>query len=684
MLPAVPNAPIAARRSHVRSIHGEQVEDPWFWLRERDDAEVRAYVEAENEYWNATMAPTAGLQEEFFQEFKNRIQETDMSVPVRKGSWWYLTRTFEGQNYPVHVRRTGRNDESSERVVVDENVLSDGHEYFELGMLDVSPSGDVVAYSTDTDGSEMYTIRFTDLPSGDQLPDVIDGAVYGSAWSLDSQVFFYCRPDDSWRQFQVWRHILGTDSAEDECIFEDLDEQYSVSLDLSRSGQFGVIHSASRSTHEAWVIDMAEPLAVPRVIARRSPGIEYSVDHQGDRFLITTNFEAPNFRLMECPIHETTTENWREVVGHSERVTFQGVDVFRDHFVALTRADGLPHLTAYFSNGAHRAFTFDDDVYDASPAENPEYDANSYRFRYSSMVTPDTLFEENLADGNREVLKRLPVLGHFDSADYRCAREWAVAPDGAHVPIGVMWHKHTPLDGTAPCVLYGYGSYETVVPDQFSTFRLSLVDRGVVFAIGHPRGGGEMGRQWWDDGKLENKINTFTDFAACAEFMAEAKYCDPSRIAIRGGSAGGLLVGATMALHPGMFRAVVGEVGFVDVINTMLDSSIPLTAGEWEEWGNPANEPDYHWMKKYSPYESVEAGEFPSIYLTAGFNDPRVQYWEPLKFVAKIRSLNSGNRPIILRTEMGAGHGGPSGRYESWRDEARVFSFLLHELGIVE
>ncbi len=684
MLKPAPNAPVAAPHDHVRDIHGTSVNDPWFWLRQRDNPDVIFYVEAENTYWEATMAPAALLQERLFQEFKSRIQETDMSVPVRKGNWWYLTRTVEGCNYPVHVRRSSRDDETSERVIVDENVLSDGHEYFEMGILDVSPDSNVAAYSADTDGSEMYTLRFRDLTTGDELADVIEGVVYGSAWSKDSQVFFYTRPDDVWRQFQVWRHVLGTPPDHDECVFQEDDQQFELSLDATRSGDFAIIHSGSRSTHEVHVVDLAKPLESPRCISERTAGVEYSVDHQQGRFLIATNLAAPNFRLMECPIADTRMDAWVEVLPHRADVKLQGVDCFETHFVAVERASGLPRLSVHFLDGSDRLIEFDDDVYDVSSDSNPEYGATTYRYRYSSMITPDTLFEEDVATGSRETLKRMPVLGDFDPATYQCRREWAVAHDGERVPIGVMWHKDTPLDGTAPCLLYGYGSYETIIPDQFSTFRLSLVDRGVVFAVGHPRGGGEMGRRWWDDGKLENKINTFTDFAACADHLAANRYCDPARVAIRGASAGGLLVGATMALHPGKFRAVVGEVPFVDVINTMLDATIPLTTGEWEEWGNPANEPDYHWMQRYNPYENVRKGPFPSIYLTAGLNDPRVQYWEPLKFIAKIRSLNTSEYPVILRTEMGAGHGGPSGRYDSWRDEARVFSFLLHELGIVD
>ncbi|MGE0879029.1 MAG: S9 family peptidase [Acidimicrobiia bacterium] len=664
--------------------------DPWAWLRNREDPDTIAYLEAENTYADTWFdAPDiAALRGTLFDEIKSRTLETDLSVPVKKGPWWYYSRTVEGLDYGIHCRRSGR-DAGDEIVLLDENELAEGNDYHALGVFNISFDHRRIAYSTDHDGSEIYTMRIRELVEDGEgtttavdLPDLIDQTYYGCAWSADGNHVFYTVPDDAMRPYQVWRHEIGT-AQSDILVYEENDPSFNVSVGNTRSQAYILIEIASLTTSETWFIPTASPTDPPRCIERRHADVEYDVDHRGDEFVIVTNLDAPDFRVVTAPISWPSRTNWQEIITHVPGRRITSVQAFADHLVMSAWEDATPTITVLRDGIDPYRLRFDDPVHSAGPAGNAEFETSLLRFHYQSLTTPPSIFEEDLTTGARELLKQQPVLGDFDATRYVGSREWATAPDGTKVPISVVRHRDTALDGTAPLVLYGYGSYEASMAPWFSIARLSLLDRGVVFAVGHIRGGGELGRNWYLNGKMLNKRNTFTDFIACAEHLVAARIGAPDRVAIRGGSAGGLLVGASMAMAPEHFAAVVAEVPFVDVVNTMLDETLPLTVIEWEEWGNP-NDPTYHdYIASYSPYENVPTTARPAMYVTAGLNDPRVSYHEPAKWVAKLRALSPDDNVLLFRTELGAGHGGPSGRYDEWRDEARVLSFILRSLRVV-
>jgi oligopeptidase B len=668
--------------------HGDVRVDPYYWLRDRDDPEVIAHLKAENEYAAEVMAPTQALQDEIFSEIRGRVQETDVSPPARKGPWEYFSRTFEGSQYALHGRRpAGAPEGTDESVLVDENVLADGLDYFSLGGLTITPDQTHLAYSFDDDGGELHTLRFRDLATGADLPDVIDGVYYGLAWANDNRTIFYVRPDDAMRPYQVWRHTLGT--PDDALVYEEPDERFFVSVGRARSGHAIVLSSDSKITSEARLLDPDDPAAGPCVVEPRTDDLEYDVEHHiaadgTEQLFILTNADgATNFKLVRAPVASPGRSSWTEVVPHRDDVKLDGVDVFRDFLVLSERTNGLEQLRVLgiTDPSLDRVLTMDDPAYSTWVGDNLEFDTPVFRLGYTSLVSPTSAFDEDARTGERWLVKRTPVLGGFDPDDYTSARLWATAPDGTQVPMSVVHRKDTPVDGTAPAILYGYGSYESSVDPTFSTIRLSLLDRGFVFAIAHIRGGGELGRPWYEHGKLRAKRNTFTDFIACAEHLCASRYTSPARLGIRGGSAGGLLMGAVTNMRPDLFRAVVADVPFVDVVTTMQDVELPLTVTEWEEWGNPLDDPDdYMYMKSYSPYDNVVAQDYPALFVTAGLNDPRVSYWEPAKWVAKLRALRTNDRTLLLKTEMGAGHGGPSGRYDVWRDEAMTLAFLIHEL----
>ena len=572
-------------------------------------------------------------------------------------------------------------DRPSEVTLLDENAEAEGHDYFALGAFDVSPSGRLLAWSTDVDGDEIYTLRVRDLDAGDDLTDTIERTYYGTAWSADERHLFYVVPDDAMRPFQVWRHELGTAQADDVLVLQEDDERFYVGLELSRSEEIVFISIDSKTSSETWFLRATEPSAAPTLVEARSPDHEYSVDHQGDRFLILTNDGALDFRVVAAPVGQPGRAGWREVVAHSPGQRIASLDAFDGFFVLHEWHDATPRLRIVFDNGQERVPAFDEEIHSVDLSANPEYATTTLRFEYESLVTPRAVFEEDVRSGDRRLLKQTPVLGRFDSADYDAVRTWAVAADGARVPVDVVHRRTTPLDGTAPAVLYGYGAYEHSMAPWFSIARLSLLDRGVVWALAHPRGGGELGRRWYEEGKLRHKRNSFTDLIAAAEHLEAAGLVKPGGVAIRGGSAGGLLVGAAMTMRPDLFAAVVAEVPFVDVVNTMLDPSLPLTVTEWEEWGDPRSPDDEAEMSSYTPYENVAAVDYPPLLVTAGLNDPRVSYHEPAKWVAKLRAVSTGNRSLLLKTELRAGHGGPSGRYRAWEEEAKVLAFLITVLG---
>jgi oligopeptidase B len=697
--------------------HGDRRSDDYFWLRDSDNPEVIEHLKAENAYMEAAIAHLTGLRERLFEEIKSRIEETDLSVPVKKGPWWYLTRTVEGLAYPIHCRLPvegpGREPGvppmpadrdlgepapwPDEQVLLDENKLAEGHEYLALGVLDVSPHHDVLAYATDTAGDERFSLRFRDLSTGEDLSDVIDDVSYGSAWASDNSTFFYVRADAAHRPYQVWKHRLGTETASDTRMFEEADERFHIGVRRSKDGQLVFVSSHSKLSSEVHALSADTPDQGFSVVEPRRDDIEYEVDHHRGFLLMLTSEDAPNFRLLASRAGEATSRQWVEVIAHRPECRLEGIEVFEDFLVCAERTEGMPRIrvheiTEQPDGGAWSGLLTEgwmvpvDEVPSASwIGPNPEPGSTMLRYEYSSMVTPRTVLDLDLRTREAVVRKRQRVLGGYDPDLYVSERLWATAPDATKVPISVLRRRDTPVDGSAPCLLYGYGAYEVSIDPVFSSVRLSLVDRGFVHAIAHVRGGGELGRHWYDDGKMLNKQHTFSDFISCARYLVDQRWTSAGRVVARGASAGGLTVGAVANQAPELFRAIDAHVPFVDCLTTMLDPTLPLTVTEWEEWGNPLEDLDvYNAMKSYAPYDNVRSGvRYPDILATAGLSDPRVGFWEPAKWVQKLRAASPGSR-ILLRTEMGAGHGGPSDRYESWKEEAMSVACILDSLGMAD
>ncbi|MDQ1534602.1 MAG: oligopeptidase [Actinomycetota bacterium] len=676
--------PRAPRSRHILRAHGEERVDDWYWLRERDNPDVRAYLEAENAFTDEIMRPTEDLQSRIYDEIASRVQQTDTSAPVPDGPFEYYHRTEEGRQYAIYCRRPRGG--GSEQVVLDLNLLAQEHSYLEVGDLEVDETHAIAAYTVDTTGGERYELRFRDLGRGVDLDDVVPDVYYGLAWADDSRTIFYLRPDAAMRPDSVWRHTLGTPAHDDVLVFRDNDERFDIVLSRARSGRYVLIHSVSRTTSEAWFVPTATPENDARVVAARREGVDYLVSHwtdgADDRFYIVTNADgAVNFKLVTAPVAEPGAERWTDVIAHREHVRIERVDAFAGHLVVSERADGGQRLRVRrVSDGAEHLIEQPEEAASVWLGSNPEFDTTSIRYGYSSLVTPTTDYDYEVETRERTLVKRQPVPG-FDPEQYVSRRLWAKASDGTEIPISVAHRHDLDLDGDVPVLLYGYGAYEASIDPTFRVTRLPLLDRGALFAIAHVRGGGEMGRPWYENGKLEHKANTFSDFIACAEFLVETNVTTPKRIVARGRSAGGLLMGAITNLRPDLFAAVVAEVPFVDVVTTMEDNTIPLTVGEWEEWGNPANESHYRAMLAYSPYDNVDAKAYPDLLVTAGFNDPRVQYWEPAKWVAKLRDTATSGQ-ILLHTDLGSGHGGPSGRYDAWHEEAFTLAFVISKLGL--
>ena len=702
--PSTTSPPRPSRRPSTRSFHGDVFVDPYAWLVDAADAETIPHLTAENAWTEASTADQADRRNEIFAEIRRRTQEDDTSVPVRDGAWWYHQRTEEGKSYAIHCRRpddgTGRawsDDPDAEQVVLDPNPLAADGEYLGLGVLDVSPDGNWLAYAIDRAGDERHDLRFRDLRTGDEPGETIAGVSYGFAWAADSATCWYTLQDDASRPDRVVRHRVGTDPAADVEVFRDDDERFHVQVAPSRSGDLAVISAGSAVTSESWLLDAHQPELEPQVVSVRQQGIEYSVAHHPVGLLVTSNHDdAEDFAVWRAPLDGTRVAprtEWDVVVPHSPGTRIAGVEAFAGHAIVHGRTGGLTALWVLDpATGERRQFKTDEPVGTIGPGANPTFDTDTYRFSYSSLTTPPSVIDEDLATGERVVRKRLPVLDGFDAARYESARDWAVADDGTRVPISLVWRPdRLPSAGPAPCVLYGYGAYEASMDPWFSIARLSLLDRGVIFAIAHVRGGGELGRHWYEDGKFGTKAHSFTDFVACARHLVDTGRTATDRLAARGGSAGGLLMGAVANLAPDLFRAVVAEVPFVDPLNTMLDPTLPLTVIEWEEWGDPLHDAEaYAWMKAYSPYENVAPladARYPAILATAGLNDPRVGFHEPAKWVAALRDQGHGtgsaddagadDRAVLLKVELGAGHGGPTGRYDAWRDEAFVLAFII-------
>jgi oligopeptidase B len=639
---------------------------------------VIRYLEAENAWTAAVMAHTQGLQDTLFEEIKGRIRQNDQSVPYRLDGYWYYTRFEEGRDYPIHARKRG-SLEAPEEILLDVNVLAQGHGYFAAAGVQVGPGTSILSYAADTMGRRIYTIRFRDLATGKDLPDEIQGSTPNVAWAMDGKTVFYTRQDPvTLRWHRIYRHTLGTDPARDALVYEERDSTFSVFVSLTKSRTFVVIGSNQTLSAEYRFVDAARPEGSFTVIQPRERNHEYDVDHIGDFWYIRTNLGARNFRLMRAPVSRPGKENWEEVVGHRDNVLLQGFELFRDYLVLAERERGLQRLRVRpWTGGEPHDVRFDEAAYVVFPTQNVELDTPVLRFSYSSLTTPASTYDYDMGTRQRTLLKREEVLGGFDPAAYEARRLYARAGDGTEVPVSLVYRRDLRRQGPQPLLLYGYGSYGSSTEPGFSAPRLSLLDRGFVFAIAHVRGGQELGRWWYEDGKLLRKRNTFTDFIAVAEHLVTEGWTIPGMVYAQGGSAGGLLMGAVVNLRPDLFHGVVAQVPFVDVVTTMLDASIPLTTSEYDEWGNPNDSTYYRYMLSYSPYDNVARTAYPHLLVTTGLHDSQVQYFEPAKWVARLRARKTDTRRLILKTNMQAGHGGASARTQRYRELAFVYAFLV-------
>ena len=675
-----PMPPSPAQHPTVLTKHGDSRIDPYFWLRQRANPEVIAYLEAENLFADAVMAPTARLQQRLYQEIVDRVEQTDTSPPTYLKGYWHYTRTVEGLDYEIYCRRKGSMD-APEEVELDGNELARGHDYFELGYVEHSPDENILAYAIDLTGNELHQVRFRDLSTGRDLPDVLDDVYYGSAWSADSKTFLYVRPDKAMRPYQVWRHELGTPISSDVLVLQEDEERFELGVELTKSERYIIFTSSSQITSESRYLRSDDPTGEPILIEARRHGVEYSVDDQEDLFLMLTNDGAHNFKLVAAPVDHPGREAWTDLVPEREGVRLNAIDVHINHVVIGQRSDGLQRLEVLNSRtGELHLVDQPDTTYTAYAGSNPVYESSVMRYFYTSLTAPWSSFDYDMDTRERTLVKEQPVRGGYNREDYITDRLWATSADGVRVPLSLVYRRDLALNGTNPTMLYGYGAYELPSDPMFDAARLSLLDRGFIYAIAHVRGGGEMGREWYEDGKFLTKTNTFDDFIACAAELIDRGYTSPRHLAIRGRSAGGLLIGAVLNARPDLFACAVAQVPFVDALTTMLDESIPLTVNEYEEWGDPNDPEFYDYMKSYSPYDNVRRVAYPAVLVTAGLNDPRVPYWEPAKWVAKLRSATLSSSPILLKTDLESGHSGPSGRYESWREEAFVSAFVVDQL----
>ena len=680
--PVAPVAPVARREPRIQTVHGETRIDDYFWLRDRGDPEVNAYLEAENQYTRAMMRHAEPLQDRLYQEMRARIKETDLSVPEPLDEYLYYTRTEAGGQYPIFCRRKGGLS-ASEEILLDQNPLAAGHPYFRVGVTEVSPDHRLLAYSADTSGGEEYTLFIKDLVTGDLLAESVPRTSLGVAWANDSRTLFYTVLNQARRPYRVYRHLVGTSPSADALVYHETDESFFLDVSRTRSRSYILLDISSHCTTEVRFLSAYRPEEPFRLVQARQAGVEYSVSHHGERFFITTNDAAPNFRLVEAPVYDPSKENWSPVLPYRPEVKLDGTDTFRSHLVVYEREAGLRQIRVLdlMSRQEHR-IAFPEPVYTVRAHGNREFNTTLLRFAYTSLVTPSSVIEYDLSERTWMVRKQTEVLGGYDPSLYRSERLFAKAPDGAVVPISLVYRASLQSAGGRPLLLNGYGAYGLSYDPAFSSNALSLLDRGFVVAIAHVRGGEELGRPWYEGGRLLNKRNTFTDFIAAAEHLLAAGYTTREQLAINGGSAGGLLIGAVTNLRPELFRVALAEVPFVDVVNTMLDATLPLTVIEYDEWGNPNDPQAYAYIRSYSPYDNIEAGAYPHMLITGGLNDPRVAYWEPAKYTAKLRAKKTDGNRLLLRTNMGAGHAGASGRYDFLREVAFKYAFLLDVLGM--
>lgn len=690
------SAPIAARRPVEHVLHGDRRVDEYAWLREKQNPGVIACLNAENAYTDAVMRPTLAFQEQLYQEMLSRIQQTDLSVPYRLRGYDYFTRTEEGKQYPVYCRKAM--PASTEEVLLELNQLAEGHSFLGLGVYEISDDNRLLAYSLDTTGFRQYSLHIKDLRTGAVLPFRAD-RVTSAAWAADSAALFYTVEDETTkRSYRLYRHVLPANSHA-ELIYEEPDERFRVSVERTRSGGFLLLVIASHTTSEVRFLPADRPGAAFQVVAPREDAHEYYVDHHPGAaneknrgvFYIRTNSGGRTFRLVEAPAGNPSRSNWREIISNRPEVMLARLDAFRTHLLLFEREGGLPYLRVVKLDGTPKAgdllgssqrIAFSEPAYQAAPGNNPEFTQTHVRYQYESFITPKSVFDYDVETRQSTLRKQQPVLGGYDPSRYVTQRLHAIAPDGTPIPLSLVYRRDTPRDAGAPLLLYGYGSYGISVPVSFNSSRLSLLDRGVIYAIAHVRGGGELGKPWHDAGRMRNKPNTFTDFIAAADFLCNQRYTSPELLASEGGSAGGLLLGAVANLRPDLFHAVVSHVPFVDVLNTMLDESLPLTVGEFEEWGNPKISADYFSMKSYCPYTNLARKAYPAMLIKTSLHDSQVMYWEPAKYVAKLRALKTDRNLLLLKINMGAGHGGASGRYDYLREIALDYAFLLSHWGI--
>ncbi len=692
-------APDAKKIPYPISYHGDTRIDDYYWMRLSDEqknadeksrdeqtTDVLSYLNAENDYTRQQLAHTDAFKDKLFLEMKGRIKETDQSVPVKENGYYYYTRFEAGQDYAYNCRKKESLETGKEEILINGPELAKGKDYWALASYDVSEDNKILCYGTDIVSRRIYTIEFKNLETGEMLSDKLEGTSGGATWAGDNKTVFYSKKDpQTLRDFQIWRHTLGTDQSKDVLVYEEKDEEFSCFVYKTKSKRYIVIGSSQTLATEYRVLDTTNPNGEFKLFEPRERNHEYGIDHYGDKFYIVTNWNAKNFRLMETPVSQTGRAHWKEVIAHRDDVLLEGIAIFKNHLIVDERKNGLTQLRIRRWDGSGEYYMeFQDPAYAAGVSSNPEFDTEIVRYSYTSLTTPNSVYDFNMNTKERVLLKQQEVVGGYNPDDYKSERLYATAADGTKVPISLVYKKGFEKNGQAPLLLYAYGSYGYSIDATFSSTRLSLLDRGFVFAIAHIRGGQEMGRHWYEDGKLLKKKNTFTDFISCGEFLVKEKYTSNEKLFAMGGSAGGLLMGAITNMAPNMWRGIISAVPFVDVITTMLDETIPLTTFEFDEWGNPKNKEYYDYMKSYSPIDNIEKKNYPNILVTTGYWDSQVQYWEPAKYVAKMRDNKTDNNLLLLWCNMDAGHGGKSGRYEYLKEIAMEYAFMLDLAGIKE
>ena len=664
-------------------MHGDTRIDNYYWLNNRDNKEVINYLEEENKYTKAILKPTEKFQEDLFQEMKSRIKETDESVPYKKNGYYYYTRYEEGKEYPIYCRKKGNLD-NNEEIILNVNNMAEGHAYYQLGGFSISPDNKLVVFGVDTISRRKYTLHVKNLETGEIYSDAIKNTSGSGVWANDNATIFYAKKDTvTLREDKIYKHELGDTTSDDKLVYNEKDETFGTDVYKTKSGKYLMIVSYSTLSTEYQFLDANNPTGKFKIIQPREKDLEYSVSHFGDYFYIVTNLDAKNFRLMKTPVDKTTKENWIEVIAHRKNVLLQDIEVFKKYFVVEERENGLTNLRVIkWSDNSEYYINFEEETYMAYVSTNPEFDTEELRFGYTSLTTPSSTFDYNMNTKVKTLKKQQEVIGDFNPDNYESKRLFATADDGTMVPMSIVYRKGIKLNGTNPTLIYGYGSYGATMDPYFSSVRLSLLDRGFVYVLAHIRGGEYLGRPWYEDGKLLKKKNTFTDFNTCAQYLIDKKYTSNKKMFAMGGSAGGLLMGAIANMKPELYKGIIAQVPFVDVVTTMLDESIPLTTGEFDEWGNPKEKEYYDYMLSYSPYDNVKKQDYPAMLVTTGLHDSQVQYWEPAKWVAKLRDMKTDDNVLLLYINMDTGHGGASGRFEPLKEYAMEYAFMFQQLGI--